>query len=38
MHSDSYWLDTAPAFTAAQTGDLPARVDVVVVGLSLIHI
>ena len=32
MHSDSYWLDTAPAFTAAQTGDLPARVDVVVVG------
>ncbi|QEY64295.1 FAD-binding oxidoreductase [Metapseudomonas lalkuanensis] len=32
MHSDSYWLDTAPAFTGAQTGSLPARVDVVVVG------
>ncbi len=32
MHSDSYWLDTAPAFTGAQSGDLPARVDVVVVG------
>lgn len=32
MHSDSYWLDTAPAFTGAQTGALPARVDVVVVG------
>lgn len=32
MHSDSYWLDTAPAFTGAQTGALPSRVDVVVVG------
>ncbi|MCY1504537.1 Gamma-glutamylputrescine oxidoreductase [compost metagenome] len=32
MHSDSYWLDTAPAFTAAQTGALPTQVDVVVVG------
>ncbi|WP_409265192.1 MULTISPECIES: NAD(P)/FAD-dependent oxidoreductase [unclassified Pseudomonas] len=32
MHSESYWLDTAPVFTGAQTGALPARVDVVVVG------
>ena len=32
MHSQSYWLDTAPVFTGAQTGALPARVDVVVVG------
>lgn len=32
MRSESYWLDTAPAFTGAQTGALPARVDVVVVG------
>lgn len=32
MRSESYWLDTAPAFTSAQAGELPARVDVVVVG------
>lgn len=32
MRSESYWLDTAPAFTGAQTGALPARVDVVIVG------
>ena len=32
MRNESYWLDTAPAFTGAQTGALPARVDVVVVG------
>ncbi|MDT4814156.1 Gamma-glutamylputrescine oxidoreductase [compost metagenome] len=32
MGNESYWLDTAPAFTGAQTGALPARVDVVVVG------
>jgi glycine/D-amino acid oxidase-like deaminating enzyme len=32
MRSESYWLDTAPAFSGAQTGALPARVDVVVVG------
>jgi glycine/D-amino acid oxidase-like deaminating enzyme len=32
MRSESYWLDTAPAFTGAQAGALPARVDVVVVG------
>ncbi|WAJ39307.1 FAD-binding oxidoreductase [Pseudomonas sp. GOM7] len=32
MRSESYWLDTAPAFTGAQTGALPARVDVAVVG------
>jgi glycine/D-amino acid oxidase-like deaminating enzyme len=32
MRSESYWLDTAPVFTGAQTGALPARVDVVVVG------
>ncbi|WNZ80943.1 FAD-binding oxidoreductase [Pseudomonas sp. P105] len=32
MHSESYWLDTAPVFTGTQTEPLPARVDVVVVG------
>lgn len=32
MHSDSYWLDTAPAFTGAQTGALPRQVDVAIVG------
>ncbi|MDH4607044.1 FAD-binding oxidoreductase [Pseudomonas sp. BN102] len=32
MRNESYWLDTAPAFTGAQTGALPARVDIVVVG------
>jgi len=32
MHSDSYWLDTSPAFTGAQTGALPRQVDVAIVG------
>jgi glycine/D-amino acid oxidase-like deaminating enzyme len=35
MHSDSYWLDTAPAFTGAQTGALPRQVDVAIVGGGL---
>ena len=32
MGSESYWLDTAPAFTGAQLGGLPKQVDVAVVG------
>ena len=32
MGSESYWLDTAPAFTGAQSGDLPRQVDVAVIG------
>ena len=32
MGSESYWLDTAPAFAGAQLGDLPGQVDVAVVG------
>jgi glycine/D-amino acid oxidase-like deaminating enzyme len=32
MGSESYWLDTAPAFTGAQLGGLPRQVDVAVVG------
>ncbi|EXF96491.1 FAD-dependent oxidoreductase [Pseudomonas fluorescens HK44] len=32
MGSESYWLDTAPAFTGAQPGALPGQVDVVIVG------
>lgn len=32
MGSESYWLDTAPAFTGAQTGALPGQVDVAIVG------
>jgi len=35
MGSESYWLDTAPAFTRAQRGDLPSQVDVAVVGGGL---
>ncbi|MDX1723556.1 MAG: FAD-binding oxidoreductase [Pseudomonas sp.] len=35
MHSESYWLDTAPAFTGAQNGALPERVDVAIVGGGL---
>ncbi|WP_250468442.1 FAD-binding oxidoreductase [Caballeronia sp. GAFFF2] len=32
MKLDSYWLDTAPAFTAAQEGPADGRVDVAVIG------
>src|SRR6266571_2207577 len=32
MKLESYWLDTAPPFTAGAQGQLPARADVVVVG------
>ncbi|WP_248746158.1 FAD-binding oxidoreductase [Pseudomonas sp. MWU12-2037] len=32
MGSESYWLDTAPAFTGAQLGALPGQVDVAVIG------
>ena len=32
MGSESYWLDTAPAFTGARLGGLPKQVDVAVVG------
>lgn len=32
MGSESYWLDTAPAFTGAQLGGLPGQVDVAIVG------
>lgn len=32
MGSESYWLDTAPAFTGAQLGALPGQVDVAIVG------
>ncbi|AZD55076.1 FAD dependent oxidoreductase [Pseudomonas chlororaphis subsp. aurantiaca] len=32
MGSESYWLDSAPAFTAAQAGALPDSVDVAIVG------
>ncbi|PTT96124.1 FAD-dependent oxidoreductase [Pseudomonas sp. HMWF031] len=32
MGSESYWLDTAPAFTGAQPGALPGQVDVAIVG------
>jgi len=32
MRSESYWLDTAPAFTGAQPGALPGQVDVAIVG------
>ena len=32
MKLESYWLDTAPAFTAAAEGQVPQRADVVVVG------
>jgi glycine/D-amino acid oxidase-like deaminating enzyme len=32
MKQDSYWLDTAPAFTGGTLGDLPPRTDVVVIG------
>nr|WP_298117621.1 FAD-binding oxidoreductase [uncultured Pseudomonas sp.] len=32
MRSESYWLDTAPVFTGAQTGALPGQVDVAIVG------
>ncbi|SEP78347.1 Glycine/D-amino acid oxidase [Pseudomonas sp. NFACC02] len=35
MGSESYWLDTAPAFAGAQLGDLPRQVDVAVVGGGL---
>ncbi len=35
MHSESYWLDTAPAFTGAQSGALPDQVDVAIVGGGL---
>jgi glycine/D-amino acid oxidase-like deaminating enzyme len=35
MHSESYWLDTAPMFTGAQTGALPRQVDVAIVGGGL---
>ncbi|WPO48505.1 FAD-binding oxidoreductase [Pseudomonas sp. S1Bt23] len=32
MGSESYWLDSAPAFTGAQSGALPDSVDVAIVG------
>ncbi|RMR09143.1 FAD dependent oxidoreductase [Pseudomonas savastanoi pv. glycinea] len=32
MRSESYWLDTAPAFAGAQTGAVEGQVDVAVVG------
>ncbi len=32
MRSESYWLDTAPAFVGAQTGAVEGQVDVAVVG------
>lgn len=32
MKLESYWLDTAPAFTAGAEGKVPPRADVVVVG------
>ncbi len=32
MRSESYWLDTAPAFTGAQTGAVEGQVDVAIVG------
>jgi glycine/D-amino acid oxidase-like deaminating enzyme len=32
MGSESYWLDTAPAFSGAQLGALPGQVDVAIVG------
>lgn len=32
MRSESYWLDTAPAFTGAQQGAVEGNADVVVVG------
>ncbi|AZC31281.1 FAD dependent oxidoreductase [Pseudomonas chlororaphis subsp. piscium] len=32
MGSESYWLDSAPAFTGAQAGALPDSVDVAIVG------
>ncbi|MDP9708983.1 UNVERIFIED_ORG: glycine/D-amino acid oxidase-like deaminating enzyme [Pseudomonas fluorescens] len=32
MGSESYWLDSAPAFTGAQLGGLPGQVDVAIVG------
>ncbi|WP_095098583.1 FAD-binding oxidoreductase [Pseudomonas sp. Irchel 3A5] len=32
MRSESYWLDTAPAFTGAQTGAVQGQVDVAIVG------
>lgn len=32
MKLDSFWLDTAPAFTHVAQDDLPARADVVVIG------
>ncbi|MEO8640354.1 FAD-binding oxidoreductase [Pseudomonas sp.] len=35
MGSESYWLDTAPAFTGAQSGALPGQVDVAIVGGGL---
>ena len=38
MGSESYWLDTAPAFTGAQLGGLPKQVDVAVVGAGIIGV
>ena len=35
MGSESYWLDSAPAFTSAQRGAVEGQVDVVVVGGGL---
>lgn len=32
MRSESYWLDTAPAFTGAQSGVVEGQVDVAVIG------
>lgn len=32
MRSESYWLDTAPAFAGAQTGAVEGQVDVAIVG------
>ncbi|MCV4285823.1 NAD(P)/FAD-dependent oxidoreductase [Pseudomonas capsici] len=32
MHSESYWLDTAPAFTGACEGAVEGQADVVIVG------
>ncbi len=32
MKLESYWLDTAPAFTGAEAGDVHARADVAVIG------
>ncbi|UCP11601.1 FAD-binding oxidoreductase [Pseudomonas sp. MM213] len=32
MHSESYWLDTAPVFLGTQEGALPEQVDVAIVG------